>query len=115
MKMSQTQVLAGEEFESEVLQASQPVLVDFFAPWCGPCRILGPVIDRLAEQFHGRAKVFKVNVEEESELADVFEIQGVPTLLLFKDGEVADRIVGLPPPQDTASRLERLLGPGTAA
>jgi thioredoxin 1 len=115
MKMSQTQVLAGKEFESEVLQSSQPVLVDFYAPWCGPCRILGPVIDRLAEQFDGRAKVFKVNVEDESELADVFEIRGVPALLLFKDGEVVDRIVGLTPPEELASKLERLLKPVAAA
>jgi len=113
--MSQTQVLAGKEFENEVLRSDQPVLVDFFAPWCGPCRILAPLIDRLAEEFQGRAKVLKVNVEDESELADVFEIRGVPTLLLFKDGEVVDRIVGLAPPQELTSRLERLLNPVTTA
>jgi len=108
--MSRAQHLTSRDFSDEILGSSPPVLVDFYAPWCGPCRILGPAIDRMAQEVEGQAKVFKVNTEEAPELAGELGITGVPTLLFFKDGEVADRIVGLAPQQEPAAKLERLSG-----
>ncbi len=87
--------IGASEFEREVMQAPQPVLVDFFAPWCGPCKTLAPVLDELAGQFAGRIKFVKINVDEAPALAERFEIQGIPTLLLFKNGQVAIRHTGL--------------------
>lgn len=106
--MSQAKSLSGEQFESEVQGAATPVLVDFYAPWCGPCQALSPILDAFADEFEGRIRFFKVNVEEEYALARKFDIQGVPTLVLFKDGREADSIVGLTSPQALRAKLERL-------
>lgn len=84
-------------FENDVLQSSEPVLVDFWAPWCGPCRQIAPLIDELAVQYSGKVKIGKVNVDENPETATKYDIMNIPTLLLFKDGQVAERFVGLPP------------------
>ena len=89
-----TLVVTDENFEQEVLQSDIPVLVDFWADWCGPCKIVGPTIDALASEYYGRVKVAKVNVDDNPELTGQFGIRGIPTLILFKDGEPAETVVG---------------------
>jgi thioredoxin 1 len=81
-------------FDTDVLKSSVPVLVDFWAEWCGPCKMMGPTIDAVAAEFAGKAKVGKLNVDDNPATAGRFQIRGIPTLLLFKDGAVAEQIVG---------------------
>ena len=97
--------LTASAFEAEVLKSDMPVLVDFWAPWCGPCRMLAPAVAQLAEEYEGKAKVCKVNVDEEPELARRFGIVSIPTVLVFKNGQLAETVVGLRP----KSELEALL------
>lgn len=87
-------ILTKENFESEVLNSDIPVLVDFWATWCGPCMMLSPVIAEIAEEFDGKIKVGKVNVDEQNELAMQYRVASIPTLLLFKNGQLADTSVG---------------------
>lgn len=98
-------VLTEQNFETEVLQSDKPVLIDFWAPWCGPCRMLAPAVAQIAEEYAGKAKVCKVNVDEEPGLARQFGISGIPTVLVFKNGQLADTLVGLRP----KAELEALL------
>lgn len=86
--------VTDQEFESKVLQSDQPVLVDFWAAWCAPCRMLAPTVDQVAQDYQGKARVFKLNVDDNAETSARYNIRGIPTLLLFKDGEVKDQIVG---------------------
>ena len=86
--------VGDHNFESEVLNSSVPVLVDFWAAWCAPCRMLAPVVDAVAEKYEGQAKIVKLNVDENSETAAKYNIRGIPTLLLFKNGVVQEQIVG---------------------
>jgi thioredoxin 1 len=81
-------------FEQEVLSSDRPVLVDFWAPWCGPCKMLSPVIEEIASEYNGKAKVCKVNADENMELSTKFQITSIPCLILFKNGEVFQRVVG---------------------
>ena len=97
--------LTGENFEQEVLQSDIPVLVDFWATWCGPCRMLAPVVAQIAEEKAGELKVGKVNVDEEPLLAAEFQVSGIPTVLLFKDGKVASKAVGARPKSQLLSAL----------
>jgi len=90
-------ILTSENFESEVIASEIPVLVDFWAPWCGPCKMLGPVISQIAEENEGKVKVGKVNVDEEDELAAQYGIQSIPTVMLFKGGEVVEQSLGFKP------------------
>jgi len=83
-------------FESEVLQSSQPVLVDFWAAWCAPCQMLAPTVESVAEQYQGQAKVVKLNVDESVDSSSRYGIKGIPTLILFRDGQEAERVVGVP-------------------
>jgi len=84
----------ADNFESEVLKAKEPVLVDFFAPWCGPCKLLGSVIDELAENYKGKVKIGKVNIDGAEELAQKYNVMGVPTVILFVGGKEVERKVG---------------------
>jgi thioredoxin 1 len=93
-------------FQSEVLASTQPVLVDFFAPWCGPCRALAPALDAIAKTYDGRIKVVKVNVDDAGELAAQYQIQGVPTLMVFRDGKVVETMVGVPPAKILLGKLD---------
>lgn len=86
-----------DNFQDEVLNATSGVLVDFWAPWCGPCRQIAPLIDQLAEQFSGKVKVGKINIDDNPNVTNQYGIQSIPTLMLFKDGEVAERFMGMPP------------------
>ena len=108
MSEEKTLTLTQENFEREVLQAKQPVLVDFGADWCAPCRAIGPVVDELAHEFQARAIVGKVDVDEQEELARRYRIGSIPSLLFFKDGEVAERVVGVASKVRLAEKLELL-------
>lgn len=94
-----------KNFEEEVLKANIPVLVDFWATWCAPCRMLAPTITEIAEEYEGKIKVGKVNVDEEGELAMRYKIVSIPTILLFKNGEVSNKSVGLAPKQEIINML----------
>jgi thioredoxin 1 len=93
--MSGTHEFTDVNFQSEVLDSRQPVLVDFWAAWCGPCRFVGPTIDELATQFDGRVKVGKLNVDENQQAAERFGIHSIPAVLLFEDGEVVETLIGV--------------------
>jgi thioredoxin 1 len=106
--MSRVQHVTVEDFEAEVLRSPQPVLVDFYATWCPPCKLIAPMLEQLAEEFAGRAKIVKVNVDDAFALAERFQIRGVPTWILFRDGQFVDRMVGALPPQLLRARLARV-------
>ncbi|MDL2267493.1 thioredoxin [Desulfovibrio sp. OttesenSCG-928-G15] len=86
--------VSDSSFENDVLQSSTPVLVDFWAPWCGPCRALGPVIDELSAEFEGKVTIVKMNVDENPSTASKYSIRAIPTMILFKNGEVVEQITG---------------------
>ncbi len=92
--MSKTITLDNNNFESEVLQSEIPVIVDFWATWCGPCRMIAPVLDELSETFESKVKIGKVNVDENRELAGQYRVMSIPTLLMIKDGKVVNQQVG---------------------
>ena len=101
--------LSDDTFAKEVEDSPIPVLVDMWAAWCGPCRMIAPVVEQLAGEFAGRVKVAKLNVDENQRTASRLNISGIPALLIFKDGREVDRIVGLAPKEQIAQRLQRFL------
>jgi thioredoxin 1 len=101
-------VLTRENFAQEVLQSPTPVLVDFWAEWCGPCKAIAPVLDELADEYEGRVKIGKVNIDEQQGIASEYGIRAIPTLLLFDKGQVADQIVGLRSKRDLKASFDRV-------
>lgn len=93
-------------FQDEVLDAEQPVLVDFWAEWCGPCKMLGPVIDELATEYEGKAKIGKVDIDNNRDAAVKFNIQSIPSIIIFKNGEEVNRFVGINPKEELAGAIE---------
>ena len=108
--MAQPLTISDATFEAEVLQSDLPVVVDFWAPWCGPCRMVAPVIERLSAEMDGKIRFAKVNVDDNPQYAAQFGVQGIPTLLLIKDGEVVDRVVGALPEQALRAKIESVFG-----
>ena len=92
--MGKEKILTDTTFQSEVLEAKEPVLVDFWAPWCGPCKMLGPIIESLAEANDGKATIAKINVDENQQVPQKYGIQGIPTMILFKNGQEVQKITG---------------------
>lgn len=102
-------VFTDDNFEQEALKASGPVLVDFWAPWCGPCQMMAPVIDELAAEYDGKVKIGKLNVDENQVTAGKFGIMSIPTMLLFKDGVVAGQFIGGMSKEDLKVKIEQSL------
>ena len=101
--------LSEGTFDAEVLQSSQPALVDFWAPWCGPCRAIAPILEELAGEYKGKIKVAKVNIDDNKKLAGDHGVMSIPTMILFKDGKVVDKIVGLVPKDRLKALLDKAL------
>jgi thioredoxin 1 len=107
--MSNTIEFTDSNFEDEVENAANPVLVDFWAEWCGPCRMVGPVVEELAGEYQGKAKIGKVNVDHNPEVSVKYGIRSIPSLLIFKNGEVVDQIIGAVPKNHIKEKLEAQL------
>ena len=102
-------LVTDETFEAEVLQSEIPVLVDFWAPWCGPCKAIAPIVDQLAEKYAGQAKVVKMDIDSSPQTPAKYFIRSIPTLLLIKDGKVVDQLVGAASPQKVEAFLGKAL------
>ncbi len=98
--------LTAENFQNEVLKSDIPVLVDFWAAWCGPCRMVAPIVEEIAEEYAGRVKVGKVNVDEQPELSSAFRIASIPTIMIFKNGKISDTVIGYRPKEQLIQLLK---------
>jgi thioredoxin 1 len=100
-------VINSSEFEKDVLSSNETILIDFFAEWCGPCKMVAPVLEELSIEMEGKARIFKVDVDKSGDLAEKYGIAGVPTLMIFKDGKAVDKIVGFQPKETLKARLQQ--------
>ena len=107
--MSNAVAVTSSDFEQQVLKSETPVIVDFWAVWCGPCKMIAPHLDALATEYAGKVKVMKVNIDDEHEVAESYDIRSIPTLLFFKDGKVVGQVVGAVAKSEIAKKLETLL------
>lgn len=105
--MSNVKHITDADFDSQVKNSDVPVLVDFWAPWCAPCRMVGPVLEQIATEYEGRAKVVKVNVDEEQRVAGTLGVRSIPTIALFQGGKVRDTLIGARPKEDFKNLLDR--------
>src|SRR5437588_8856464 len=105
----QMQEVTDQSFEQDVLKAEVPVLVDFWAEWCGPCKMLAPTVEKVANEYEGKAKFVKLNIDDHNQVAQRYGIKGIPTLILFKDGSEADRTVGLTTKDNISRMIDRVL------
>jgi thioredoxin 1 len=103
------QQVSDNDFDTSVLNAGKPAFVDFWAPWCGPCRIIGPIVEELAPSYEGRAVITKMNVDENPQVAQRYGVTSIPTLMMFKDGKLVDRAVGALPRNELQKFIERNL------
>lgn len=110
MALSNIITVTESNFAEEVTQSTTPVLIDFWAEWCGPCKMIAPILDEIASEYDGKLKIGKINIDEQQALAVQHGIRAVPTLLIFKDGEVADQIIGLKSKRDLKANLDRVVG-----
>ena len=108
--MAEPQTITVDNFEAEVLQSDHPVLIDFWAPWCGPCRVISPVVEEMADQYAGQLKVGKLNVDDHPAIAQQYGITGIPALLFFKDGSVVDTVVGAVPKNILQKHVDDIIG-----
>jgi thioredoxin 1 len=107
--MSAAEQVTDSNFKQEVLDSGIPVLVDFWAPWCGPCRMVAPVVDEIAQQYEGQVKVVKLNTDENPAVASQYGIRSIPTLMIFKGGQRVDMVVGAVPKNNLAATIEKHL------
>ncbi|MFM1812719.1 MAG: thioredoxin 1 [Cyanobacteriota bacterium] len=107
--MSSATAVTDASFEQDVLKSDVPVLVDFWAPWCGPCRMVAPIVDEIAKEFDGKIKVFKLNTDENPNVASQYGIRSIPTLMIFKGGQKVDTVVGAVPKTTLSSTLTKYL------
>ena len=107
--MSAAAAVTADKFDEEVLKSEIPVIVDFWAVWCGPCKALGPIVDQIAAEYTGKVKVLKLDVQTEPSVASKYGVSSIPTLLMFKDGDIVDRIVGLQPKGNITAKIDTLL------
>ena len=107
--MTKPAEVTDNDWETQVLKSDLPVLVDFWAPWCGPCRMVSPLVDELAEEYDGKARFFKLNTDDNMQTAARYNVRSIPTLLVFKSGEIVDQVIGFRPKSDLKKSLDKAL------